>query len=218
MSSLHTADVTRRLKDFLDRRQPPRSFANDERRKVDQMEAYVRLLVRFAPQGPEKLAEWWTILLSTLSETAETWAWPTEGDFAKACKIIAKDIKREPSSVFQVDPLAVAERRIQNDEPIGDSWLWGKNALLLIARVGVDPILRRRDRMADHLARTYGDDVAREALLGLQERHSAAVKAAESERHARHTDIPEVKVKSVRDLLGPGPQYASYRSGMEAAE
>ncbi|WP_312529960.1 hypothetical protein [Paracoccus sp. (in: a-proteobacteria)] len=217
MSALHKADIARRLNDYLSRRQPPKSFGSDDRRKAEQMAAYVSIITRFAPSG-DRLDEWWGKMLESLSESSDTWAWPSEGDLVKASKAVSKVLKVASADGWAVDPLAVAEARIQNDEPIGDNWLWGKNALLLIARVGVDQIMRRRDRMADHLARTYGDDVAREALLGLQERHSAAVKAAESERHARHTDIPEVKVKSVRDLLGPGPQYASYRPGMEAAE
>lgn len=215
MSSMHSADITRRLNDYLSRRQPPKGFAGDERRKADQIIAYVGIIRRYAPQG-DRLDEWWGKMLATLAETSETWAWPTEGDFVKACKILAKDVAMREPAAFEVDPLAVAEKRIENDEPIGDNWLWGKNALLLISRVGVDPILNRRDRYASHLAKVYGNAEARRMLLDLEDRHREAVKAAEEDRYARTHHAPEVPIKSVRDLLGPGPQYVP--PGIEAAE
>lgn len=215
MTALHKADVARRLNDYLSRRQPPKSFAADDRRKAEQMAAYVAVIVRFAPQT-DALDDWWGKLLEALSESSETWAWPSEGDLVKACKSVSKALKVSAGPEWQVDPLAVAEKRILDDEPIGDSWLWGRSALLLIGRVGADPIMRRRDRFASHLASLYGDDEARRILLDLQDRHSAAIRALEAERVARRTDGPAIPNKSVRDLIGPGPQYVSHF--VEAAE
>jgi len=196
MSALHTADLTNRLNDYLGRRQPPRSFATDDRRKADQMAAYVATLRKFAPHS-DALDEWWGKFLEALSEVSDTWAWPSEGDVS--------------------NPLAVAEKRIQNDEPIGDSWLWGSNALLLIQRVGMDKVQERRDRHASHLAQTYDIEPARRMLLELEYRHSEAVKAADAERHAQPREQVKFKVKNVRDLLGPGPQYVP-PGAMMAAE
>lgn len=214
MTSLHSSDLTRRLGDYLARRQPPKGFAGDDRRKAEQIAAYVGILRRYAPQG-DRLDDWWASMLATLAETSETWAWPTEGDLVKACKIIAKDIKRGESSEFKIDPLDVAEKRIEADEPIGDNWLWGRNALALISRVGVEPILVRRDRFAGDLARVYGPAEARRMILVLEDRHREAVKITEETRVGRRHDIPEVQIKSVRDLLGPGPEYVPYRGAAE---
>lgn len=217
MSNLHTADITRRLNDYLGRRQPPRGFAADDRRKAEQMGAYVNTIRRYAPQG-DRLNDWWGSFLSALSEVSDTWAWPTEGDVFKACKAVAKEIPRETSAVTGPDPLNVAERRITEDQPIGDNWLWGRNALLLIARVGRDAIQTRRDRHAMNLAETYGDAEARRLLLILEDRHAEAIRGQENARLARSQNHPpKTLVKNVRDLLGPGPQYVPpYLS--EAAE
>lgn len=213
MSALHTADLSRRLNDYLARRQPPRSFAADDRRKVDQITAYVDILKRFSPHG-DGLDDWWGKFLSALSETSDTWAWPSEGEVSKACKAAAKQVAVSDAS-WQIDPLAVAVRRIENDEPIGDSWLWGANAVMLIRRVGIDKVQDRRDRLASHLAQVYDVDAARQMVLDLQWRHSEAVKAVEEARHAQPRDHVRFKVKSVRDLLGEGPQYVQFAGAAE---
>lgn len=212
MSSLHTSDLTRRIHDYLSRRQPPKAFAADDQRKADQIAAYVAIVRRFAPQG-DKLNDWWGKFLSTLSETSETWAWPTEGDLVKACKIIAKDMPRSDGPKFEIDPLAVAEKRIENDEPIGDNWLWGKNALALISRVGVDAILKRRDRFVAYAVEVYGEGPARDLIRSYEDRHQEAIKASEDRRVSHFNVVPQTKIKSVRDLLGPGPQYVPYLPG-----
>jgi len=216
MSALHAADLTNRLNDYLGRRQPPRSFAADDRRKADQMAAYVAILRKFAPHS-DALDEWWGKFLEALSEVSDTWAWPSEGDVSKACKAASKQVAAT-GPVWEIDPLTVAQRRIENDEPIGDSWLWGQFAVQLIGRVGQAKVQERRDRHAAHLVQIYGIDAARRMVTDLQWRHSEAVKATEEARHDKPRNVNRPVIRSVSELLGPGPEYVPYVPTQEAAE
>ena len=93
MTTLHTADVSRRLIDFLDRRQPPRSFAANDSAKRDQITAYVSILTRAAPAAPA-LDDWWGRFLDALSELSDTWAWPSEKEVRSAVKAANADATR----------------------------------------------------------------------------------------------------------------------------
>lgn len=204
--NLHQADLMRRLNEYLARRQPPKSFGSDDKLKIDQVAAYVAILRNLAPEG-DGLHDWWSAFIEDLGSRNETWAWPTESDVRKSAREVSKKIHTGGND-WQVDPLAVAVKRIEQNEPIGDNWLWGQNALLLIAKVGMDKIQERRDRHVSHLASLYDIEPAKRMLNELQYRHSEAIRASEERRHATPREMPrKFGIKSVADLLAEGPQY-----------
>lgn len=173
--NLHTADVSRRLTDFLDRRQAPRSFAANEAAKADQISAYLGILTRAAPPAPA-LDEWWGRFLEALSDLSETWAWPSEKEIRNACKAISGSARRDqPGDGWRPDPVAINLRRLENGEPIGEDWLWGRAAVRLLA-AGADRGVLRQRRLAHaaSMAELRSADDVRAKLAVLRARHEEA--------------------------------------------
>ena len=187
--NLHAADVNRRLTDFLDRRQAPRSFAANEAAKADQISAYLGILTRAAPPAPA-LDEWWGRFLEALSDLSETWAWPSEKEIRNACKAISGSARRDqPGDAWRPDSVAINLARLNSGEPIGEDWLWGRQALQLVAAGADRHVMReRRIAAAEAMAAIYGPDETRARLAVLKARHEAAeAERGDWQRHPRDT-------------------------------
>ena len=172
--SIRDADLATRLNDFLDRRNPPKSFSANVRARDDQIAAYLTILRKRAPQG-DGLIDWWGRFVEALSEASETWAWPSEKDVWNACKAASQAIRGEGGDDWRMDPVAVNVGRIARGDPIGDYWLWGRGALQLVA-AGADrhALRERRFAHAEALAAIYGPDAVRAKLAELKSKHIAA--------------------------------------------
>lgn len=199
--NLHTADLNRRLSDFLSRRQPPKSFAANETAKVDQVNAYLRIVRKYAPEG-DLLHDWWGRFIDALSESSETWAWPSEKEVWAAAKDASKRDKGGSETAWQPDSVAINLRRLQEGKPIAEDWLWGRNALRLVAAGADRGVMRDRRRgLALAMSDLYGPDEARKRLLVLKARHDSAEAVAAdyaAGRVGRH-DLPKAPVKRAFD-------------------
>lgn len=189
MTNLHHADVTSRLRNFLDRRQPPRSFAGNEAAKSDQLAAYLSILTRAAPAAPA-LDDWWGRFLDALSELSDTWAWPSEKEVRSAIKAANGSAPRnQPGDAWRPDSVAINLARLNSGEPIGEDWLWGRQALQLVAAGADRHVMReRRIAAAEAMAAIYGPDETRARLAVLKARHEAAeAERGDWQRHPRDT-------------------------------
>lgn len=198
--NLHVADLTHRLNDYLARRQPPKSFGGNDKLKADQVGAYLSILRRFAPEG-ERLDEWWRGFITRLGEDSDTWAWPTEKEVIKACKAATGDTARKSdSTAFAVDSVKVNVARLRDNQPIGDGWLWGRNALRMMAVGGVSmsEIKERRDSHCADLRDLYGE-AAERMIADLNDRHEHAIKLADSQASARR--LPPSPDKRITHLI-----------------
>ncbi len=193
--SIHDADLSRRLNDFLSRRQPPKAFAANEKAQAEQFTAYLKALKKYAPQG-DNLQDWWTRFLDELGQSSETWAWPSEREVWNACKSASGTSRREgPGDGWKADPVAINLRRLEAGEPMGDFWLWGRGALQLVAAGADRSALReRRIMQAQHMAEVYDQDTVRAKLAELKAKHERAeTEVFDTQR--RHRELPTIKPK-----------------------
>lgn len=198
--NLHTADLTSKLSEYLSRRVPPKGIANDEMLKVDQMNEYLRILRRFAPEG-EKLADWWREFTDRLSDESDTWAWPAPKELAKAAKAAGKVVGKTGEG-WKPDSVQINLARLNNGEAIGEDWLWGDGALRLEAAGANRQVLReRRIQLANDMARLYPADQVKARLLDLKARHEAARDLADAKMELRSdVTIPNKSVFSASEL------------------
>lgn len=198
--NLHTADLTSKLSEYLSRRVPPKGIANDEMLKVDQMNEYLRILRRFAPEG-ENFLEWWREFSDRLSDESDTWAWPAPKDVAKAAKV-AGTVVGKKGDTWKPDSVQINLARLNNGEPIGEDWLWGDGALRLEAAGASRQVLReRRIQLANDMARLYPADQVKARLLDLKARHEAARNLTDAKMELRRdVTIPNKSVFSASEL------------------
>lgn len=189
--SLHDADLSRRLSDFLARRAPPRNMASNTQAQADQIAAYLSILRRRAPQG-DALTDWWGKFLDALSENSETWAWPSEKEVRNAIKVAAGATRRDqPGDGWRPDSTAINLARLNAGDPIGDFWLWGRGALQLIAAGADRSVIRqRRFAMAEAMAEIYGYDATRSKLADMRENHHKT-EANINDWQRRQREMPE---------------------------
>ena len=193
--SIHDADLSRRMNDFLSRRQPPKAFAANESAQAEQFTAYLKALKKYAPQG-DTLHDWWGRFMTELGQSSETWAWPSEREVWNACKAASGNSRRDGTGdAWKPDPVAINLRRLEAGEAMGDFWLWGRGALQLVA-AGADrhALRERRIAQAQQMAEVYDQDTVRAKLAELKGKHERA-EADVFEGQRRHRELPSVTPK-----------------------
>lgn len=205
MKPMHKAELLKRLTTFLDRRVPHKGISSNDQLKADQIAAYIAILLSYASAGDA----WWQRFTKDLGTRNPTWGWPTEAEVRLSAQEASKE-QADKNLAWKPDSLEIAIGRLEKDEPIGESWLWGRNAVKLIARVGMDPVSQRRDQVARDFARAYDIERARAMITERQITHEKAVQETKNERQPRKSVEAKLIIKSVRDLLGPGPEYVPY--------
>lgn len=198
--NLHVHDLTSRLGEYLARRVPPKSFGGDENLKSEQMNEYIRILRRFAPEG-DALAAWWRTFADRLSDETDTWAWPSPKDVARAARAAGATAKPAGGG-WRPDSVQINLDRLNAGQPIGEDWLWGRNALRLEAAGASRHVLRqRRVQLAEGMAETHPPDQVRAKLLDLKARHEAARREDEdSQVIRRDAVIPDKAAFSKSEL------------------
>lgn len=192
--SLHTADIAARLRRFLDRRQPPRRVEGKPQAEADEVQALVAVVTRNAPRDAASLAGWWQRFESTLGE-AGTGLWPTEREVRDAAAIVNRDRPKPRSDGPSVDAHEIAGRRMANGEPVGENYLYGREAVELIRRGLVDEATMTRYRSAAFFSRR---DIQTEASalaweVEAKARHAAAKEMLrDPETKRRRLDIPSM--------------------------
>lgn len=205
MTSLHHADVRVRLIRYLNRRVMPKHLDGKQEARDEELDAMVRRIMRAAPSG-ERLADWFAQLSDRLDETAQTRAWPSVSEIGEAARAISSGmVMRDMTGDPEPDRLAehrIAARKIKAGEPVGDGWLWGRNAVVMLARGLVEraDIDRYRAMLRRSMAGVWGDEAADRAISGFAERHAAAEEAyrQHQNREAHRVDTRGAAVPSKR--------------------
>lgn len=193
--NLHDAEILRKLNDYLARRRPPQVLS-DEKLRADQIGVYAKIIRSKAPSG-DQFRDWWGRFLDALAESSETWGWPAERDVVSAARAASgSHVGRR--SVTEIDSVSVNLARLNASEPIGVSWLWGSDALRLVA-AGADPLTMRQRRIAyaQNLVSIYGEDSTRRRLRELKEKHEFAERALSDFQHGRQVRKSGIPNKSI---------------------
>ncbi len=96
MTSLHRADVTGKMKEFLARKAIPRHLADSTEAQAGEITALVFCAMRYAPTDPDRLRSWWPDFIVGLS-TACGACWPTEKMIGEVVRAL-RDSKVSESS------------------------------------------------------------------------------------------------------------------------
>jgi hypothetical protein len=104
--------------------------------------------------------------------------WPTPAHFVKAMEatVVSSKPIEGGTEGGTLDPIKINAKRIKAREAVGDSWLWGRNAKMLLASrlVTIDDLTEHRDIFFKGLSDVYGADRASEMLDQMNARHDAA--------------------------------------------
>lgn len=134
MTVLHQADIKSRVARFLDRRTMPKRLEGKPAAQSDEITALCRSVERGAPRDPERLSEWWGYFETRLGE-AGTGLWPIEKEIREAARQASEDMGRaNPIAFDALDPVVITAGRMSRGEPVAEGWLYGRNAVDLIAR------------------------------------------------------------------------------------
>ena len=191
--SLHETAIIARLKRFLDRRTMPKFLDAKPQAISDELGAMTRTIARFAPRGD--MSEWWDKFESDIGRRNSTRSWPSDGEIEASCKAVSAPIRNSIAEPGTVDEYAIASRRIQNGESIGDEWLYGRKAVELVQRgLATDGALRPyRSALYFRAKDMWGPERAAEYERELQDRHEEAALSMRSmsERQNVNAFIPD---------------------------
>ena len=201
--NLHNADVANRFRRYLDRRQLPRRLEGKANAEADEIRAITDAVMRYAPRGADALAQWWPVFEARLGEIVSGGLWPTEKEIRDAAAAARPQLPKASGDEWALDTYTIMGRRMAAGEPVGEGYLYGREACELIKRKLVDQETMERYRK--------GAFMNRRAVYG----HEKAV-AWEAEAKARH----EAAKGAFRDDSPAARQAIGYtpRTFGEAAE
>ena len=186
MSSLHKAEISGILLRWLERYSPPSSIKENARAQQDEAESLLSVLLKFSPA--REPAPWINRALRNLDYRMKTRAWPTTAELAEVCRDILKDDPTSPrAEEIDMRPEAITARRMQNGDPVGESWLYGRLACDLIAAGLID-----RGTMDAYRSGAF---LARKAMHG-----EAAALSWEVEAKQRHEDAKTVRREAAQRM------------------
>lgn len=112
----------------------------------------------------------------------------------------------EPTEEFSLDPYKIASRRMRTGEPVGESYLWGRQAVELIARGLVDQPTMEGYRLGAFMARKehYGEEEAIRWEEEAKARHLAAKEAYRHRKDDGRPIDPEILRRMQADLDAAG--------------
>ncbi len=173
--NLHTSDILSRLRRFLDRRQAPRRIEGKPQAEADEVAALVGATERNAPRGADNLAAWWPAFERELGE-AGSGLWPTEKEVREAAGRANASQPKAGSQAPVFDPHEINARRMDRGEPVGEGYLYGREAVEMIRRGLVDEATMKKYRSGAFLARkaTQGEASALRWEAEAKARHQAA--------------------------------------------
>lgn len=176
MSALHKAEITEIFTRWLERYAPPASIRENSRAQQDEVDALLSVLLRSAPRG--EAGPWVRQALDRMEYRMKTRAWPTKAELADVCSKLSQEKARDAVDLSGQDlsPIAINARRMRAGEPVGEGWLYGRNAVELIACGQVDRETMERYRSAAFLSKRKlrGEEDARAWEDAAKAQHEAA--------------------------------------------
>ncbi len=131
--SLRNAEIARQFQDWLQRYSPPQGIKSNPKAMQAEAEALLKVVLRFAPQ--DGYNGWVDDALTQCAYAMKTRAWPTVNELGAACS----NRRKEGREAFtdNTQPKDDVERfaaRIHAKQPVGDAWLYGRNAWEMMQR------------------------------------------------------------------------------------
>jgi hypothetical protein len=192
--NLHSADIASRLRRYLDRRQLPRRLEGKAQAEADELRALAATAERHAPRGAEALAAWWPAFEASLGEISVGGLWPTEREVKDAAAAARPALPRAAADTPAADPYAISAGRMSRGEPVGEGYLYGREACELIRRGLVD-----RDTMTAYRSGAF---LARRKLHG-----EAAALAWEADAKDQH-ETAKIAFRDTTPHTGPLPEVS----------
>jgi hypothetical protein len=182
--NIRQAEIAKALTEWLESYSPPRSMAGNIDAMQRESERLLSVLTKFAPS--EGYNGWVASVLEQCAYQMKTRAWPTVGELGAVCSNARKSRQGDaPRAAFDLDVHELNASRMKAGEAVGEGYLYGREAVELIARGLVDRELMTRYRSAAFLSRKkmHGEDAALAWEADAKARHEDA-KAARKERVA----------------------------------
>lgn len=172
-------ELGRIFSEWLDRRSCPLDLRDKPEAARKESDALLRCLLKFAPQSDYQ--PFANRALDQLDYQMKTRVWPTVNEFAAACSNVRKDQRIENPSAgasgeIDMRPVAITSRAMAKGLPVGEGWLWGRNAVGMIAEGLIDRETMERYRSGAFLARksVYGEPAALAWEAEAKQRHEDA--------------------------------------------
>lgn len=175
MSAYRKTEIANAFGRWLERYSPPAQIRDNQRAQQDEVESLIGVVLRFAPASD--YLPWLAAVLDQVEYQMKTRAWPTKAEIGAACSNKRKtDAQMRPQVAEVKGPIQIIAEKIRRKEPIGDSWLYGRCALDLLASGEVRESDLDEYRKAHFFALRdfYGEDKARAMERDLRLRHADA--------------------------------------------
>lgn len=136
--------LTDSLRRYLDRRTMPQGLRDKPLAQQDEVKAMVKTLNKIAPV--KGYQEWWDDFCERLAEHADTRAWPTQNEMAKAAKITKRPTiagepragwRQKPDGGWEIDALYSAAEKIRKGEAVSAGFLWGRMCVEMQDQEGI---------------------------------------------------------------------------------
>ena len=187
MTAFRKTEIASQLTRWLERYSPPMSIKDNPRAQQDEVESLLRVLLKFAPASD--YTPWVNHALDRLEYQMKTRAWPTKGELGAVCSNIRKE---DPAAAptWSLDTYEIHAKRIRAGDPVGDAWLYGRQALELIERglVSEQDLKPGRSGLFFAMREAWGEDRARLAEAAMIQRHEDAKATGGMER--RDVSVP----------------------------
>lgn len=180
--NLRQAEIAKALAQWLESYTPPRNMAGNPEALQRESERLLGVLTKFAPQ--DGYNGWVSSVLEQCAYQMKTRAWPTVGELGSACSNARKALKpSEKPKPFVMDIYELNANRMKAGEPVGEAYLYGREAVEMIARGLVDQETMTKYRSAAFFARK--DIQGEEAALAWEADAKGRHESAEQVRHER---------------------------------
>lgn len=204
MSQFRKTEIASQLNEWLfsGRYNPPKDFRGNEKAEKAEAEALLGVLLKFAPS--KEPAGFVSRVLDQLEYQLKFRLWPNKQEIGAVCANITKDQPKAEGGgedMRDMRDIAIASRRMARGEPVGESYLWGRLAVEMIAERMVDEKTMTAYRSGAFLARRgfYGEESALAWEREAKERHAAAKRIwgeRNTERTPRDVVIPDKRATS----------------------
>ncbi len=175
--SIRQAEIAKALTEWRESYSPPRSMAGNKEAMQRESERLLAVLTKFAP--PDGYNGWVSSVLEQCSYQMKTRAWPTVGELGAACSNARKARQADAApTVFAFDIYELNANRMKAGEPVGEGYLYGREAVEMIARGLIDRETMTKYRSAAFFRRKeiHGEDAALAWEADAKERHESAKK------------------------------------------
>lgn len=180
---IRDAEIARQFAAWLESYSPPRSIAGNPELTQREAQRLAAVLIKFAPA--DGYDGWVSQALDQLSYQMKTRAWPTVGELGAVCSNLRKN--RASFNAGPVEPRDTYEihaAKMKAGEPVPESFLYGREAVEMIARRIVDE--------ATMTAYRSGAFFARKDAMG-----EASAMAWEVEAKQRHEDAKTIRKERI---------------------